>query len=767
MGDSLDRNRQNGDRKEAQNTNRFTTKMQKKLVVLYFLVLLAFAGLSARLVLINRDNGEQYKKQVLSQQQYTSRTIPFKRGEILDSKGTKLAVSEKVYNLILDCKLMNEKEEYVEGTIAALAQCFDVDESEIRKYSSDNPTSQYHILKKQLTYDEIAPFQELVNNEETGKYIQGVWFEEEYRRLYPNNTLASDVIGFTTKDNVGNYGLEAYYNDILSGVNGREYGYMNDDSNLERTTKAAVDGYNLVSTLDANIQGIVERKLQEYNDTYKNAAREGNGAYNTGCIIMDVNNGNVLAMASYPFYNLNEPRNTDMLLGQNVINEKAELQGTVINEETLASMDEDTLYRQLNALWKNYCISSTFEPGSTMKPFTVAAGLESGKMTGNETYQCNGSLTVVEGQKPIKCHSYRVGGDGIVSVAGAVERSCNVALMKMGQTIGKTTFLKYMQDFNFGLKTNIDLYGEARTASLVFTEDSMGPMELATASFGQGFNVTMIQMAAGFSSLINGGYYYEPHMVSKITASDGSVVQNIEPRLLKQTVSESTSAKIRDYCVDVVMGEHGTGHTARPAGYIIGGKTGTAETQPRGNRQYVVSFIGFAPADDPQIAIYVVVDRPNSDKQDDAKYATRIVRSILTEVLPYMDIFMTEPLSEAEQKELEEQQIAYKQQLMTSVSGNDVSGNDISGNDAGGDGMPAAGENGEGIGENTGGNQDNPDKPKIDIDPDTGYGVLPDGTKVDPVTGEAIDEDTPLDLPEPNLPLDGTQGGEDGGDSPF
>ncbi len=148
----------------------------------------------------------------------------------------------------------------------------------------------------------------------------------------------------------------------------------------------------------------------------------------------------------------------------------------------------------------------------------------------------------------------------------AVERSCNVALMKMGQTIGKTTFLKYMQDFNFGLKTNIDLYGEARTASLVFTEDSMGPMELATASFGQGFNVTMIQMAAGFSSLINGGYYYEPHMVSKITASDGSVVQNIEPRLLKQTVSESTSAKIRDYCVDVVMGEHGTGHTqGRPA----------------------------------------------------------------------------------------------------------------------------------------------------------------------------------------------------------
>ena len=748
MGDSLDRNRQNGDRKEAQNTNRFTTKMQKKLVVLYFLVLLAFAGLSARLVLINRDNGEQYKKQVLSQQQYTSRTIPFKRGEILDSKGTKLAVSEKVYNLILDCKLMNEKEEYVEGTIAALAQCFDVDESEIRKYSSDNPTSQYHILKKQLTYDEIAPFQELVNNEETGKYIQGVWFEEEYRRVYPNNTLASDVIGFTTKDNVGNYGLEAYYNDILSGVNGREYGYMNDDSNLERTTKAAVDGYNLVSTLDANIQGIVERKLQEYNDTYKNAAREGNGAYNTGCIIMDVNNGNVLAMASYPFYNLNEPRNTDMLLGQNVINEKAELQETVINEETLASMDEDTLYRQLNALWKNYCISSTFEPGSTMKPFTVAAGLESGKMTGNETYQCNGSLTVVEGQKPIKCHSYRVGGDGIVSVAGAVERSCNVALMKMGQTIGKTTFLKYMQDFNFGLKTNIDLYGEARTASLVFTEDSMGPMELATASFGQGFNVTMIQMAAGFSSLINGGYYYEPHMVDKITNSNGATVENIEPRVLRQTISESTSAKIRQYCRATVMEEGGdrrTGRTARPAGYAIGGKTGTAETIPRKNGEYVVSFMGYAPADDPQIAIYVVVDRANASPQDDAKFATGIVRNVLTEVLPYLNIFMTEELSEKEIQELAEKQIEITNQYTQKPE----DGEDQNNGDGTGDGQTGDDQmgSGDGTGDAQGGDNTTPseDWRNYPVDPATGYLVSPiDGGLIDPVTGADVGGDDSL-----------------------
>ena len=750
----MDRNRENNDRKDVQNTNKFTTKMQKKLVVLYFLVLLAFAGLSVRLVMINRDNGEQYKRQVLSQQQYSSRTIPFKRGEILDSKGTRLAVSEKVYNLVLDCKLMNEKEEYVEGTIAALTQCFDVEEASIRSYNEQNPTSQYHVLLKQLTYDEIAPFQELQNDEELGKYIQGVWFEEEYRRVYPNNTMAADVIGFTSKDNVGNYGLEEYYNDILSGVNGREYGYMNDDSNLERTTKAAVDGYNLVTTLDANIQGIVERKLQEYNDTYKNAAGEGNGAQNVGCVIMDVNNGNVLAMASYPFFNLNDPRNTDMLLGQHVVDGQGTIQETVINEETLAAMDDDTLYQQLNALWKNYCIANTFEPGSTIKPFTVAAGLESGKMTGNETYQCNGSLTIVEGQKPIKCHSYRVGGDGLVTVSGAVERSCNVALMKMGQTIGKTTLLKYMQDFNFGLKTNIDLAGEARTASLVFTEDSMGPVELATASFGQGFNVTMIQMVAGFCSLINGGYYYEPHMVSKVTASDGSVVRNIEPRLLKQTISEATSEKIREYCKAVVVGENGTGHTARPAGYIIGGKTGTAETQPRGNGQYVVSFIGYAPADDPQIAIYVVVDRANASPQDDAKFATGIVRNVLTEVLPYLNIFMTEELSEKEIQELAEKQIEITNQYtQTPENGDDQSTGDNQTGDAQtgdaqtGDDQSGDSQSGDGTGDDTTTvTEDWRNYPK---DPATGYLVSPiDGGLIDPITGADVGgDDTMGDSP--------------------
>ena len=316
----------------------------------------------------------------------------------------------------------------------------------------------------------------------------------------------------------------------------------------------------------------------------------------------------------------------------------------------METLEGDHLYQNYNYLWKNFCIADTYEPGSVAKPFTVATALECGAITGNEVYTCNGKLHI--GGHDIHCHS--TWGDGSVTVEDSIAWSCNVALMEIAQATGKANFSKFQQIFNFGLKTNIDSAGEARTAGLLF-DASMGDADLATNSFGQNFNTTMIQVITGFCSLINGGNYYEPHLVDKITTSGGAIVEHIEPRVLRQTVSESTSEKIVDYCTAVVMRENDrkiTGRTARPAGYAIGGKTGTAETLPRDNDEYVVSFIGFAPADDPQIAIYVVVDRPNAEEQDDAKFATGIVRNVLTEVLPYLNIFMTEELSEAEQQEL-------------------------------------------------------------------------------------------------------------------
>ena len=665
--------------------------MQKKLVVLFIIILLAFLGLAARLVYITEAKGDEYTKNVLSQQKYQSTTLPYKRGDILDSKGTKLAISEKVYNLIIDCKAVLEKEEYLDATMAALSTCFpELNHMEIEKYIKENPARRYYVVKKQLTYEEISDFVEIQNNKKENPNVQGVWFEEEFKRMYPNGALACDVIGFTTKnkegtDFQGNYGLEAYYNDILNGTNGREYGYLNEDSNLERTTIPATDGYNLVTTIDANIQSIVEKYLKKHNEEYTNNYRTGNGAKNAGCIVMDVNTGAILAMADYVGYDLNNPYDTQVLEGTHLLNlnEKKQLveQDIVLSAENMEESlsDNDITNTNLNALWKNFCISNTYEPGSTAKAFTIAAGLESGKMTGNEYYNCEGGLWV--GDYFIKCHNYGIGGDGTLNVQQSLEQSCNVALMLMGNQIGKDTFLEYQERFNFGLRTNIDLYGESRTKSLVFNKNNMGPTELATSTFGQGYNVTMIQMISGFCSLINGGYYYEPHVVKKITTSDGALVQEIEPRIIKQTVSESTSALIREYCKGVV--DNGTGKTARPAGYSIGGKTGTAEMGSRDKQDYVVSFMGYAPADDPQIAVYVVVDRPNVGKQDDAKHATRIVRGVLTEVLPYLNIFMTEELSDDEIKELEELdlEIIMEANKDDTVSGNEVTENDTENTD--------------------------------------------------------------------------------------
>lgn len=718
---------------------RFTLRMQKKLVVLFILVLLAFVGLSVRLVLINRDNGEQYKKQVLSQQSYDSKTIPFRRGDILDSNGVKLAASEKVYNVILDANVMLSANngECVEPTIAAAQSLLGLDGSRIRSRLATNPESSYYVLAKQITYEQISGFKELQADEEKGANINGIWFEEEYRRIYPNNSLACDVIGFTRSDNQGLYGLEQYYNDVLSGTPGREYGYLNDDGTLQRTTISALDGNSIVTTIDANIQRIVEKYLKKFDDEYKNSYTERNGSNNTGCIIMDVNSGEVLAMASYPVFDLNDTRNEEMLYGMPMVNEVGNWKGEYITEENFATLSDELKQQQFNALWRNFCIHDTYEPGSVAKPFTVAAALDSGKITGNEYYTCNGVREI--GGYPIHCHN--TFGDGTISVAESVEMSCNVAMMYINEAVGVSTFVDYQHIFNFGLKTNIDLEGESRTASLVYNKDNMGPTELATNSFGQGYNVSMIQMITAFCSLINGGNYYEPHVVKKIVSPTGATVENIEPRLLKQTVSESTSEKIKEYCNLVVSGEKGTGKTARPAGYMIGGKTGTAETLPRKNRQYVVSFMGYAPADDPQIAIYVVVDRPNVPEQADAKYATRIVRSILTEVLPYMGIFMTEELTDKEREELEALQL----EIMTPVApAEDDSEGGENGGETGTSGQPDAEEGETGGVEPEGGEADTHTEvwKTFPIDPETGYAKDPEtGNLVDPETGHVFTED--------------------------
>ena len=758
--------------------NQFSIKMQKKLLVLFGLAVVMFAVLSGRLAWIVQKNGPKYQKQVYAQQSYSSTVIPYRRGNILDAKGTRLATSEKVYNLVIDASVMNAKvkgqQVYLEPTLAALEQNFDLDMAKIRQYVATYPSSAYYVPLKGLTYEEISGFlaaqsEEVVNEEGEPEEnrINGVWFEEEYRRVYPYGTLASDMLGFLNADNEGRYGLEEYYDDVLNGINGREYGYLNDDLALERTVKSAADGYNIHTTIDANIQMIVEKNLKKFNEEHKNAHIQGNGAENLGCIIMKVNSGEILAMGSYPGYDSNIPDNPEYLLGTRMVEQITNAAGyqeirrtdTYIDQSVLDAMDEDQLYVNLtNNLWKNFCIAGTYEPGSTAKPFTVAAALELGVISPEDTYECPGFLEV--GGYDIKCHS---GACGLLDVEGTIARSCNVGMMKIAQQIGVDNFCYYQNIFNFGLRTNVDLAGEARTASLIYKAEDMGPTDLATNSFGQNFNVTMIEMITGFCALINGGYYYEPHMVNKITNAGGATVENIEPRVLKQVVSESTSKLISQFCRTVV--DSGTGKSARPPGYAIGGKTGTAETidpvtHKRSETEYVVSFIGFAPAEDPEIAIYVVIDRPNIEDQANAKLAARLGRSILMEVLPYMNIFMTEELSADEIQELKELEL--ENTIQYAGQPGDVPGSE-GGQPGGGSGSAGAGSGGSegggtgaadpsGTDPGSGTGTSSPPWMNYPIDPETGY-------RVDPATGRKYDAQTglPIDggesVPNPDVPV--------------
>lgn len=573
---------------------------------------------------IEYTSGEKYEKIVLSQQEYDSTTIPYRRGDIVDTKGTILATSTDVYNVILDCKVLTNDEKNLEPTIAALVQCFpDLNSETLHQLVKENPNKQYNVLLKKLPYESIQPFVEMQDDTENYPNIKGVWFEKEYVRKYPYGSIGSSVIGFTTSGNVGMAGIENSYNSTLNGINGREYGYLNSDNNFEKTIKPAEDGNVVVSTIDLNIQSIVEEKIAQFQADNANVAREGAGSKYTAVLIMNPQNGEILAMAHYPNYDSSNPR---------------DLSAYYTPEQLAAMSDEDKL-NALNALWQNYCVTHTYEPGSTAKPFTVAAGLETGTLTGNETYMCDGSEQI----SGHTIHCVNRNGHGMETVREAMMNSCNDALMQMSYSIGVDNFVNYQKVFGFGQKTNIDLPGEGRTDSLIYTADTMTAVDLATNSFGQNFNTTMVQLGSAFCSLINGGNYYQPHVVKKITDANGNTIKTIDDTLIKQTVSESTSETIKGYLYSTVS-EGGTGKYAKVNGYSMGGKTGTAQKVPRGQGNYLVSFIGYAPQENPQIMIYVIVDEPNAEDEAHSSYAQGITKDILEEVLPYMNIYPDEPL---------------------------------------------------------------------------------------------------------------------------
>lgn len=603
-------------RKKSVLKRKFNTLMRKKLVMTFGAIVLVFAFLIGKITYINASSGDKYTKVVLDQQQYGSRVIPFKRGDIVDRNGTKIATSERVYNVILDTKVMLSNKKYEAPTIEVLKSCFGIEEEDIREVIEKNPSGRYNVMKKGVDYETAQEFEKIDEDSENHPYVKGVWLEEDYVRKYPYNTLASDVIGFTVDGNVGSNGIEASYNSVLNGTDGREYGYLDEISSVEKTVKEPQNGNTIMTTIDVQVQSIVEKYILEFNDKHKNQARKGEGSKNTAVIVMNPQNGEILAEASYPNYDLNNPRDLT----------------AYYSEDELKEMSNEEKIDCLNSLWNNFCVSGTYEPGSTIKPFTIAAGFEIGALNGSESYDCGGMLHI--GDHDIHCNNRS--GHGTQSLKKSLENSCNVALMRIGNSIGKEEFCRYQRLFGFGEYTGIDLPGEASTEGLLYTADNMDPASLATNAFGQNFNVTMTQLAAGFCSLINGGDYYEPHVVKRIQDENGNVTENKDPVLARRTISKETSDIIKEYMLGVV--EEGTGGDAKIEGYDVGGKTGTAEKLPRGNGKYLVSFIGYAPQDNPQVAVYVVIDEPNADQQANSGFATEMAADIMKEIFPYLGV---------------------------------------------------------------------------------------------------------------------------------
>ena len=623
-------------RNKAKRKSKIMPYMQIKLLFLLMAIVLALAILIGVMVFVVTNKGDEFSKKAVNQLNYSSTTLTAKKGAIYDRNMMTLAESYRVYVLILDPKLITENEYILDTTTSALADCFGLDKNEVMQAVQENPSSQYlrYGGKTVLTHEQVEAFEAL--EEETNKAasassgtdakkkIQGVWFETEYRRSYPYNELASKVIGFTTEDTTdGLWGIEKQYDSVLSGIDGRELGFLNDESLLERQIIEPTDGNSIVSTIDLNIQKIITEQMNLWMEEY--------GAKAVSVLAMDPNNGDILALATDSDYDLNNPRDLTAFY----------------TEEELASMSEEEQLKALNEnIWRNYVVNNTFEPGSTAKILTVAAALEEGVVSIDDMFYCNGVRNVAGYN--IKCHNYAIGGCGHINLAEAVANSCNLAFMEIGERLGRTEFSRYQEIFNLGQKTGIDLPGEASAAGLIYSEEQLNVTELATNSFGQGYNVTMIQLASAFASTINGGYYYQPRVVKGIVDSNGRVVEEKDPVLVRETVSSSTSEFIKEALRLTV--QEGTGGGTKLEGYDIGGKTGTAEKLPRGNGKYIVSIITAAPINEPKCILYVVIDEPNVENQADSYPAQQLAGWIWKELTAYLGIHSSieEPSTEEE-----------------------------------------------------------------------------------------------------------------------
>ena len=582
---------------------RFSRKMCITVFLVFCVCLFTFGVLLFKIYRINSKDGDRYRKEALSQQSYTNTVLNYQRGDVKDRNNTTLAVSVRKYDLVLEPRTLGKDEKKKQATVDAIAKTFGVASSVVEEVIQKKPNSMYEHIDglKELPAKKVDKFKKQIKKER----LEGVWFEEVYKRNYPLKTVGASIIGFMNSNNQGTYGVEEQYNSVLNGTTGREYGYFDSNMNLQRTIKEAKDGNSVVLTIDANVQKIIEDEIADFQ-------KNGTGAKTIAMMVMNPKNGEILAMASNSTFDLNDPQNL----------------ASMYSEQKIAAMTDKEKNENLLSMWSNFCVGSAYEPGSTFKPFTIAAALDENIISGKSTFQCNGVKKVAD--REIHCSNRN--GHGMLDLRHALMESCNAALMDIGLGLGRNKFSKYNKLYGFGERTGVDLPGE--TSGLIHTKEELNPVELATSSFGQTQTVTMVQMLSGFSSLINGGNYYQPHLVKEIQNSNGDVVKTIDPVVVKRTTSEDTSSKLRSYLKSTV--EEGTAAPAQVKGYSIGGKTGTAEKRPVSAKKYLVSFIGCEPAEDPEVAYYVIIDEPHVKDQAHSTYATEFSSKVMKRVLPFL-----------------------------------------------------------------------------------------------------------------------------------
>lgn len=590
---------------------------QRTAILILLILVLGFGAAVLRLTYLTTVQSSELQESAVDLQ-LADTTVSAKRGTIYDANGNVLAESASVWQVVMSpVNFKNDKQR--QAAAKGLSEIFDLEYNDV--LDDTKQQSHYVVVKRRIESDEREKVLELIDTLKKDYSCSGViQLLDDYKRYYPKNSLASSVIGFTGSDDQGLEGIEYEYDSYLSGTPGRIITAQNArgtdmpfryEQNVE-----SEDGNNVYLTIDETIQSICEKYMQK--------GVEDNNVLNKGvCIAMDVNTGAILAMVTTDGYDLNNPYELSA-------KDKKKIKSTAKSKQAEAES------AALSNMWRNKAVADTYMPGSVFKMCVASAALEENLVNEKTSFTCTGSIEV-EGET---IHCSNIAGHGTQNFVEVISNSCNPAFIQIGQMLGAGKFRQYYQGFGFSDKTGIDLPGEAEDS--FWKEGKMGGVDLAVASFGQNFTITPIQMITACAAVSNGGYVVQPHVVSKITDSKGNVIKTVDKKVKRQVISDDTSKKMNEYL------EYNTERQGAAAGYISGykvaGKTGT--TEKRGvtkfessfSEDYISSFCGYAPADDPQIAMLVFFDTPDGDAYYGSQVSSPVFINIMSEVLPYLDV---------------------------------------------------------------------------------------------------------------------------------